>query len=587
MYFLGQASTYSFLDTLRHTFSYGTKSNLNELRAYLAAHYGTTKDRVALYHSGRTGLAMALDRLVPKESEVIVTSLTCYAVYEAVSEAGCIPVFADIDLETLHFGAKELKNTLALHPEAQAVVIQNNLGIPCDIRGIERICKKYGLILIEDLAHSVGIHYRDGREAGTVGDAVILSFGKGKAVDTISGGAVIFTSPDAPTIKQPSRRPRLSDRLRDRWYPFFGLFIRGFYHFGNLGRLFTSLLLKIHFIKRSADAELEPLDRITYWQAKLALKQLKSIPHSGKKPIREPFFVEDREYLLKELEKGGFVFDDIWYSCPVSPVRYYRRVNFPEDECPKAVWAAKHLMNLPTWYPKKNLKPARKLLERYLVKEEDIPDFSIELPPELPESAKSSAKKVSRKPETASQKATETPKTASPKPSKAPRRTKSASLESAPVLSDLDFALAELQAMPEEKLYEEEPEDEYDEEEPTMESAQTGIFNKGGSTRGTPSALRASGAKAMGDKSRQDPLLKIHDSTPGDINYSEVVYDKLDRRHLNRTNIIDKNVNSDGTTVTLTKAERSPKKPTKDNLPEIRQYKKPEKGPETTQGKVW
>ena len=244
-------------------------------------------------------------------------------------------------------------------------------------------------------------------------------------------------------------------------------------------------------------------------------------------------------------------------------------------------------MNLPTWYPKKDLKPARKLLERYLVKEEDIPDSSIDLPPELPESAKSPAKKtvkVSRKSETVSQKAAETPKTASPKPSKAPRRTKPASLESTPVLSDLDFALAELQAMPEEKLYEEGPEDEYDEEEPTTESAQTGIFNKGGSTRGTPSALRASGANAHEETY---PLLKMHDSTPGDINYSEVVYDKLDRRHLNRTNIIDKNVNSDGTTVTPTKAERSPKKPTKDNLPEIRQYKKPEKGPETTQGKVW
>ncbi|MBR3177451.1 class I SAM-dependent RNA methyltransferase [Candidatus Saccharibacteria bacterium] len=35
------------------------------------------------------------------------------------------------------------------------------------------------------------------------------------------------------------------------------------------------------------------------------------------------------------------------------------------------------------------------------------------------------------------------------------------------------------------------------------------IFNRGGSTRGTPSALRAYGAKVMGDKSRQDPMLKI------------------------------------------------------------------------------
>lgn len=42
-----------------------------------------------------------------------------------------------------------------------------------------------------------------------------------------------------------------------------------------------------------------------------------------------------------------------------------------------------------------------------------------------------------------------------------------------------------------------------------LKQALEGNFDKGGSTRGTPSALRASGAKAMGDKSRQDPMLKI------------------------------------------------------------------------------
>lgn len=555
MYFLGQASTYKFGDVLRHTFAYGKKSNLNELRAYLAAHYGTTKDRVAVYHSGRTGLAVALDRLVPKESEVIVTALTCYAVYEAVSEAGCIPVFADIDKDVIHFGPKELKTALALHPDAKAVIVQNNLGIPCDIKGIERICKKYGLVLIEDLAHSAGIHYKDGREAGTVGDAVVLSFGKGKAIDTISGGAVIFTGVDSPTIPQPSRAPRLSDRLRDRWYPFFGLLIRGFYHIGNLGRLFTSLLLKIHFIQRSADAELEPLDRITYWQAKLAMRQLKKIPHSGRKPIREPFFVEDREYLLKELERGGYVFDDIWYSCPVSPVRYYRRVNFPEDECPMAMWAAEHLMNLPTWYSKKDLKPARKLLERYEVKEEDIPSLSVELTPKAPTKVLEEPKKTEDGP--------------SKKPAGAQKAPRKAPVIRTPVQSDLDFALSELQAMPEEKLYaEEEPEDEYYEEE---------IIEEETVVEETPK-----------ERPKKKPARSSHTiETGGNINYSEVTYDRFDNRHLNRTNIIDKNTNSDGTSVTLTKEERNPKKPTTDNLPKIRQYKRPQKGPETTEGKVW
>lgn len=562
MYFLGQASTYKFSDILRHTFAFGTKSNLNELRAYLAAHYGTTKDRVAVYHTGRTALAVALENLVPPESEVVVTGLTCFAVYEAVSEAGCIPIFADIDKNTLHFGPKELKTALANHPEARAVVVQNNLGIPCDIKGIEKICKKFDLVLIEDLAHSAGIHYKDGREAGTVGDAVILSFGKGKAVDTISGGALIFTGKDSPTVRQPERRPRLSDRLRDRWYPFFGWQIRGFYHLGNLGRLFTSLLLKIHFIQRSADADLDPSDRITYWQAKLALRQIKKFPRSGRRPIREPFFVEDREDLLAKLESAGFVFDDIWYSCPVSPVRYYRRLNFPESECPVTIWAAQHLINLPTWYPKKVLRPAHRLIERYEITEdapetiektpaEPVAPIKEETPEEIPEE----------------------------KPEKPSIR---------PVLkTDLDFVLEEMDASPEEYYYEE------------------GRVNKEPITRleepeepGVPQELKKPEVpKNPKEKPVKKPVAKPEktvkketssiETVGGSINYSEVVYDKFERKHLNRTNILDNNINSDGTAVSLTKEERNPKKPTRDNLPKIRQYKRPEKGPETTEGKVW
>lgn len=562
MYFLGQASTYKFSDILRHTFAFGTKSNLNELRAYLAAHYGTTKDRVAVYHTGRTALAVALENLVPPESEVVVTGLTCFAVYEAVSEAGCIPIFADIDKNTLHFGPKELKTALANHPEARAVVVQNNLGIPCDIKGIEKICKKFDLVLIEDLAHSAGIHYKDGREAGTVGDAVILSFGKGKAVDTISGGALIFTGKDSPTVRQPERRPRLPDRLRDRWYPFFGWQIRGFYYLGNLGRLFTSLLLKIHFIQRSADADLDPSDRITYWQAKLALRQIKKFPRSGRRPIREPFFVEDREDLLAKLESAGFVFDDIWYSCPVSPVRYYRRLNFPESECPVTIWAAQHLINLPTWYPKKVLRPAHRLIERYEITEdapetiektpaEPVAPIKEETPEEIPEE----------------------------KPEKPSIR---------PVLkTDLDFVLEEMDASPEEYYYEEgrvSKESIARLEEP--EEPEVPQELKKPEVPKNPKEKPAKKPVAKPEKTVKKETSSI-ETVGGSINYSEVVYDKFERKHLNRTNILDNNINSDGTAVSLTKEERNPKKPTRDNLPKIRQYKRPEKGPETTEGKVW
>ena len=530
MYFLGQSSTYRLKDVLRHTFAFGTKSNLNELRAYLAAHYGTTKDRVAVYHTGRTALAVAIDQLVPAETEVVVTSLTCYAVYQAVSEVGCIPVFADVNKDTMHFGPAELEATLRFHPDAKAVIVQNNLGIPCDIKAIEKICKKHKLVLIEDLAHSAGVHYKDGREAGTVGDAAVLSFGKGKSIDTISGGAVVFNGPDAPTIVQPTRRPPLSDRLRDRWYPFFGLVIRGFYHLGNFGRLFTSLLLKLHFIQRSADAELEPLDRITYWQAKLALLKLKRLPRSGRKPLRDFYYVSKRERVLKELEGAGFVFDDIWYTCPVAPVRYYRRLNFPEEECPMAVWAADHLINFPNWYDKKALKPALKIIDKYLINKEDII-----MEPDEPEEEE---------------------------------------------ITEMEEETEEVATGPVEK--------------PSKSRKSVEKSSKSGNSAEKPQKKRVKAVEAAIDEIEINTpeehleVVRQDDELGGTINYSELVRDKFDHTHLNRTNIIDKNINSDGTTVTLNKNERGPKKvPLKNNLPKIRQYQKPKKGPETTEGKVW
>ena len=38
------------------------------------------------------------------------------------------------------------------------------------------ICKEKDIVLIEDLAHCVGAKYLNGKEAGNVGDLVVLSF---------------------------------------------------------------------------------------------------------------------------------------------------------------------------------------------------------------------------------------------------------------------------------------------------------------------------------------------------------------------------------------------------------------------------
>ena len=200
---------------------------------------------------------------------------------------------------------------------------------------------------------------------GTVGAATALSFGKGKAVDAISGGALIMRQGEK-LPSQPIENPRLADRLRDRFYPLFGLVTRGLYHVAGLGRYFMSFLVKTHQVQRSADAEVDPQVRLPHWQAKLVLTQLQMLdvlPAVAQAPLRQFYLVEDREEVLDKLERARCYVRELWYETPIAPKRYYARQKFPEAECPVAVQVAAQIVNLPTYYDEEQLKPALAIIQ--------------------------------------------------------------------------------------------------------------------------------------------------------------------------------------------------------------------------------
>ncbi|MBQ3271333.1 DegT/DnrJ/EryC1/StrS family aminotransferase [Candidatus Saccharibacteria bacterium] len=380
-YFLGLSSQFSIGDVIRHTLAIGDEYQLPELRAFLAAHYGATFDHVAVYANGRTALNVAIKAVAPRGSKVIITSLTCYAVVQAVKSAGCVPIFADVNKETLHYGAKELEKAIQGETNVKAIIVQNNLGIPVDIAAIEKVANAHKLAIIEDLAHCAGVRYPDGREVGTVGRVAALSFGKGKSIDAVSGGAVVFTDPLDPPVKQPTNPPRFPENFRARFYPLFSLIIRGLYYIHpKIGRAFTAFLLKTKQIKRSADGVVDPKTRLTYWQCALALRQLRSMPHRGRKPLRDFYLVNDREEVLAGLEKKGYYFGDTWYDLPVAPKRYFAKADFHPDLCPVATELAEQIVNLPTWYDAAELRSAKRLILAHLVDHPDKDAESAEVP---------------------------------------------------------------------------------------------------------------------------------------------------------------------------------------------------------------
>lgn len=359
-YFLGLAANYKGR-CWEHIFTVGRERDREALTEYLGARYG---GKAILTKNGRSALALALKAYFDRNDKVIVNGFTCYAVYEAVKAAGLTPVFADISQETLNFDAKIIENILKKDKVA-GIIIQNTLGNPVDIETIKKIAKKYNLMIIEDLAHSVGVKYPNGQEVGTVGAATVLSFGKEKSIDTVSGGAVILREPCKNSIKAPSLMPKISDNLRARFYPLIGATCRGLSYF-HLGGLLMRCLVKIHWVEKSADNKLDLERKLAKFEARLALAQLKALRRSS--VLREFYLVEDRDMTLKELKRSGYYFDGVWYEKPVSPERYYKKVHFPEADCPNAVYVAEHIVNLPVYYSKADLTPAREIIKRSLVK---------------------------------------------------------------------------------------------------------------------------------------------------------------------------------------------------------------------------
>ena len=403
MIFLGQASNYRGRRIWRHLFAHGSAADSRRLRQTLARRYGaTTLADVQLYHTGRSALAAAIQSLVPAGSPVIVPGLTCIAVIRAIKAAGCTPVYVDIDPATLQYDLGALARTLkqlsasGKTPKldksdkvcyAGIVMAQNTLGRSLAMGKIQPLADATHFAIVEDLAHSAGRFYPDGREIGTVGAAAVLSFGKGKSIDTIEGGAAILrrtafpvaqshTTPKSSATKyptsapavplqplaQPTTQPRRSDQLRDRWYPVFGWLARGLYHLG-LGRFFLGALHRLHWLARSADAVLDPDQALPDWQAKLALAQLSTLPAT---PLREHYFVQNRPAVLQSLARAGYQLAEIWYDTPVSPARYAAEAAFPTKSCPQTAWVAAHIVNLPTWYPEAKLSPARALIQQHL-----------------------------------------------------------------------------------------------------------------------------------------------------------------------------------------------------------------------------
>lgn len=139
--------------------------------------------------SATTALFLSLYLLGIKEGdEVIIPSLSFIATANVVVHVGAKPVFVDVDPKTFNLDPKKVEE--AITNKTKAIIAVDQIGLPCDLKAIYSIAKKYNLLVIEDGACALGSKL-NGKMVGSFGEIVVLSFHPRKAVTTGDGGMIL------------------------------------------------------------------------------------------------------------------------------------------------------------------------------------------------------------------------------------------------------------------------------------------------------------------------------------------------------------------------------------------------------------
>lgn len=137
-------------------------------------------------------LAAMLIDLKPGD-EVIMPSYTFVSTANAFVLHGAVPVFIDIEPETMNLAASLIEP--AITERSRAICVVHYAGVACDMREVMTVAERHGLVVIEDAAQGLGA-YHDGAHLGTIGALGAFSFHDTKNVTSGGeGGALLVNDP--------------------------------------------------------------------------------------------------------------------------------------------------------------------------------------------------------------------------------------------------------------------------------------------------------------------------------------------------------------------------------------------------------
>ena len=159
---------------------------VRELERRLSEYLGV--ENVVLVANGTVALEIAYRTLGLKDF-AITTPFSFVATTSSLVTNGLLPIFADIDPDTLTIDPEKIEQQITRN--TSAIVPVHVFGNACNVEAIDVIAQRHNLKVVYDAAHAFGVKYK-GESLLKYGDISTLSFHATKLFHTIEGGALII-----------------------------------------------------------------------------------------------------------------------------------------------------------------------------------------------------------------------------------------------------------------------------------------------------------------------------------------------------------------------------------------------------------
>lgn len=304
-----------------------------ELEGRLAEFVGV-KHCIAV-SSGTDALLVAMMALgIKPGDEIITTPFTFIATGEMIALLGAKPVFVDIDPNTYNIDPSLIEHAITMR--TKAIMPVSLYGQCADFDAINSIADRYGLIVIEDAAQSLGATYK-GRQSCALSQIGCTSFFPSKPLGGYGDGGACFTDDDGLALRM--GQIRLHGQDRRYHHPAIGIN-------GRIDTLQAAILL----------AKMEAFAEELAARSSIGMRYNELLKDSVKVPYIQPYNtsvyaqytieVDDRSALQDSLKQLGIP-TAVHYPVPLNLQPAFAELKQPEGSFPVAERVAKRVMSLP------------------------------------------------------------------------------------------------------------------------------------------------------------------------------------------------------------------------------------------------